>query len=211
MHHALVRLSQSGALLAAMLFAGHAAAQSPGASATSGAPAHPWEDLGGALSGYRLSAPARLSLIGTIVPMASMFPQCSTREDAVGNSVGGIPVQHYIDWRIAPRLVFSAFTQLGCPIDAGLGGVFTYEVPLRSSLSLVFAAGMYAAPGQLGLFGGLPALLPSLLNGMRGGPTMVPAQVRMDLVWHARGRLPYNLGVESRGPGRQQVSFGGGF
>jgi hypothetical protein len=210
MHHALMRLSQSGALLAAMLLALHADAQSPGASATPGAPPHPWEDLGGPLSGYRLSAPARLSLIGTIVPIASMFPQCSSLEDAVGNSVGGIPLQHYVDWRIAPRLVFSAFSQLGCPIDAGLGGVFTYEVPLRSSLSLVFAAGVYTAPAQLGLFGGLPALLPSLLSGMRGGPTTIPTQVRMDLVWHAPGRLPYNLGVESRGR-RQQVSFGGGF
>jgi hypothetical protein len=210
MHHALMRLSQGGALVAAMFLAHDAAAQSPGGSATPGVAPHPWEDLGGALSGYRLSAPTRLSLIGTIVPMASMFPQCSSLEDAVGNSVGGIPVQHYIDWRIAPRLVFSAFSQLGCPIDAGLGGVFTYEVPLRASLSLVFAAGMYAAPGQLGVFGGLPALLPSLISGMRGGPTTIPASLRMDVVWHAPGKLPYNLGVESRGR-RQQVSFGGGF
>jgi hypothetical protein len=41
---------------------------------------------------------------------------------------GGIPVQHYAELRLTPRLVLSGFTQLGCPIDAGIGGVLTFAL-----------------------------------------------------------------------------------
>jgi hypothetical protein len=205
MHHRLKRIAQSGALVGASCLTSHAAAQSVAATPTPGAPAHRWGDLGDPLSGYRLSAPIRLSLIGSIVPMASMFPQCTALEDASGNSVGGIPVQHYIDWRLAPRLDFSAFSSLGCPIDAGLGGALTYAVPLRRSLALVFAAGLYAAPGQTPFFGNVSA---SLLRGLRGGDTNVATDARADLVWQAPRGRSYNLGLESHGAGKQELKFG---
>ena len=94
---------------------------------------NPFGDRGGdgGDAGYALSTPLRLSLMGSVIPKASGFPNCATREDDVGNSVGGIPVQHYVEWRLTPRLVLSAFTQLGCPIDGGIGTALTYAVPLR--------------------------------------------------------------------------------
>jgi hypothetical protein len=70
--------------------------------------------------------------------------------------VGGVPVEHYAELRLTPRLTLSGFTRLGCPIDAGIGGALTYAVPLRESLSFVFGAGLYAVPGQLPLFGHVP-------------------------------------------------------
>jgi hypothetical protein len=160
-------------------------------------------------SGFRLSAPLRLSLMGAAPRLAGGFPQCASREDDAGNSVGGIPVQHYWEWRFAPRLVLSAFTQLGCPIDGGIGAVVTYSVPLRasSSLSLVFGAGAYAAPAQFQLFGG-PA--PSFALGLRGARSPAPVSARTDLVWGPPDR-PRNVGVQSLGTSTRLVTFGGGF
>ncbi|MBV9945528.1 MAG: hypothetical protein JOZ69_01615 [Myxococcales bacterium] len=159
-------------------------------------------------SGFVLAAPMRLTLEGSILPKAGGFPQCASLEDDVGNSVGGIPVQHYRDWRLTPRLVLSAFTQLGCPIDAGVGAVVTYTVPLRPSVGWVFAAGAYAAPGQFQLFGGVPSALSLAWNGA-SAPAAVSA--RTDLVWKAADGHPYNVGVQALGHGRRQITFGAGF
>jgi hypothetical protein len=141
--------------------------------------------------------------------MADWFPQCATREDDAGNSVGGIPIQHYWEWRFTPRLVLSAFTQLGCPIDGGIGAVMTYTVPLQasSSLSLVFGAGAYTTPAQFQLFGGSAQ---SLALGLRGIRSPVPMSARADLVWGPPER-PRNIGVQSLGTSTQVVTFGGGF
>ncbi len=158
-------------------------------------------------SGFRLSAPIRLSLEGSVIPVAGGFPNCGD-QDEVGNSVGGIPVQHYTEWRFTPRLVLSAFTQLGCPIDAGIGATLTYTVPLRPSTALVFAGGAYAVPGQFQLFGGLPS---SLKLGLSGATSPMPVSARADIVWNTQQGSPYNVGVQSLGQGRQQVLFGGGF
>jgi hypothetical protein len=97
-------------------------------------PQNPLGDRGegaGDFSRFLLSAPLRLLLAGSVIPKASWFPNCVSREDDVGNSVGGIPVQHYSELRLTPRLVLSGFTQLGCPIDAGIGTAFTYALALR--------------------------------------------------------------------------------
>jgi hypothetical protein len=199
------RLVSLGTLLAALGGAGSAAAQSSSSRPPPSSPSDQGDSL--SFSGFRLSAPIRLSLEGSVPQWARMFPNCASREDSVGNSVGGIPVQHYAEIRILPRLVLSGFTQLGCPIDAGIGGALTYAVPLRSSLSLVFAAGLYTAPAQLPLFGGAGS---ALTQGLRGTISPVSAAARTDLVWKV-GTHPYHFSVESFGPGRQQLSFGGGF
>jgi hypothetical protein len=184
-------------------------------------PQNPFGDrAGGAgdFSGFLLSAPLRLSLVGSVIPKASGFPNCVSRDDDVGNSVGGIPVQHYSELRLTPRLVLSGFTQLGCPIDAGLGAAFTYAVPLRPSLQLVFGAGLYVAPGQIGLFRGPQASVLQYLGSLQAlavqGPRFdspVNGAARVDLVWNTKDGHPYNVGVETVGAGRQTIKFGGGF
>jgi hypothetical protein len=164
-----------------------------------------------ALSGYRALAPLRLSLEASLSPKAGGFPNCVSREDAVGNSVGGIPVQRSTMLRLTPRLVLSGFTQLGCPIDAGLGAALTYALPVSRSSWLVFGGGVYGAPGQAQLFGGLG---PSMLGAVRGTPSPVSAAGRIDLVWKTRGERTFNVGVQALAPGArgvQSVLFGGGF
>ena len=168
--------------------------------------------------GYRLSAPLRLSLLGSVIPKASWFPNCVSREDDVGNSVGGIPVQHYFELRLMPRLVLSGFTQLGCPIDAGIGTALTYAVPVRNSLQLVFGAGFYVAPGQIGLFRGPQASVVQYVGSLAALAVQRPrfdspvnGAARVDLVWNAKDGHMYNVGVESVGAGKQFIKFGGGF
>jgi hypothetical protein len=162
----------------------------------------------GALSGYRALAPLRLSLEASIDPKGGGFPNCISREDAAGNSVGGIPVQHWMMLRLTPRLVLSGFTQLGCPIDAGLGGALTYALPITRSSWLVFGGGLYAAPGQAQLFGEAP-----MLTAFRA-PFPLSTAGRVDFGWKTNGDHTFNLGVQtlsSRGRGVQSVMFGGGF
>lgn len=173
--------------------------QAPAPSGDTGAPS---------FSGFVLAAPMRLTLEGSIFPKAGWFPQCASLEDDVGNSVGGIPVQHYMDWRLTPRLVLSVFSQLGCPIDGGIGAVATYTIPIRRSVAWAFAAGAYAAPAQFPLYGGLKSALPLAVKGANA-----PAAVstRTDIVWKAAGGHTYNLGVQVLGQSRQQVTFGAGF
>ena len=173
---------------------------------------------GGDSSGYALSTPLRLSLMGSVSPKASGFPNCATREDDVGNSVGGIPVQHYVEWRLTPRLVLSAFTQLGCPIDGGIGTALTYAVPLRPSLRLVFGAGVYVAPAQIALFGDPQASVLQYLGSLQALAVQRPridspvnGAARVDLVWDAKDGHSYNIGVEMFGTGRQTIKFGGRF
>jgi hypothetical protein len=160
------------------------------------------------LSGFDLVAPLRLTLEGSIWPRAREFPQCATLGDDVGNSVGGIPVQHYMEWRLTPRLVLSAFTQLGCPIDAGIGGALTYAVPLRPSMAFVFATGAYLAPAQLPLYGGAPSALSRATQGLQA-PAAISA--RGDLVWKSTSGRPYNVGVQVQGLTKGQITFGAGF
>lgn len=163
------------------------------------------------LAGYRALAPLRLSLEATLFPKAGGFPNCVSREDDVGNSVGGIPVQHSMMLRLTPRLVLSGFTQLGCPIDAGIGTGLTYALPVGRSSWLVFGGGVYGAPAQAQLFGGLG---PSMLGAVRGTPSPVSAAGRVDLVWKTGGERTFNVGVQALAPGArgiQSVMFGGGF
>ena len=166
----------------------------------------PRVDLGG-LWGARAAAPLRLSL-ESILPSLRSFPNCTSREDDAGNSVGGIPVQHELSVRLMPRLSLTAFTQLGCPIDAGGGAVLTYTAPIGPSSWLVLAGGAYEAPAQVPLFGGFA---PTITRAVQGDASPVGVAVRADAVWKAGADRTLNLGVESRGTGRQTILFGGGF
>ena len=172
-----LRRVAGGILVGALFAVSPALAQTPTASAKLAMPSSPRPSGdpsdGAPLSGFLLSAPIRLSLVGSVLPKASMFPDCDTLEDDVGNSVGGIPVQHYWDLHLMPKLVLSVFSQLGCPIDAGIGAALTYTVALRESAWLVFGAGLYAAPGQFPLFGGVES---SVLKGLQG--SLPPADGR---------------------------------
>jgi hypothetical protein len=170
----------------------------------------PTGDRGGdtdAFMWYR-AAPLRLSLEGGILPKAGGFPNCASLEDAVGNSVGGIPVQHFVAFRLTPRLVLSGFTQLGCPIDGGIGGALTYSVPLSESMSIGFGAGLYGAPGQLPLFGGLKM---ALGQAVQGGSSAMDMAARTDVMWKTKSGRPYTLGLSTQGRSIQTLQFGGGF
>jgi hypothetical protein len=162
-----------------------------------------------AFSGFRLTSPVRLSLTGSIFPIAGQFPQCQGMEDDVGNSVGGIPVLYYRELRLLPRLVFGFFSQLGCPIDAGLGATFAYSVPLSPVLTFAFSGGVYALPGQVSYFGG--GIQSALLRGLQGQPSPASAALRADLAWKTPGGHSLGLGVESRGGAFQGIHLSGGF
>jgi hypothetical protein len=171
----------------------------------------PLLDLGDdrdALTGLRLSSPIRLTLEGAIAPKAGLFPQCSTLEDDVGNSVGGIPVQHYRAFHLVPRLILSVFTQLGCPIDGGIGAALTYEVPIRDSVALVLSAGAYTVPAQAQLYGGWS---PAFAAALRGAPSSADAAARADMTWKTSSGQPLSVGVEKLGTGLQGLRFSGGF
>ena len=203
-----------GLLVAVALFPDRAASAQTRASVGSQTPPSPAAPSGDdpgyvpPFSGSVLAAPMRLTLEGSIFPKAGGFPQCASLQDDVGNSVGGIPVQHYADWRLTPRLVLSVFTQLGCPIDAGIGAVVTYTVPIRPSVAWVFAAGAYAAPGQFQLYGGAQ---PAISLALKGASAPAAVSTRTDIVWTGPDGHPYNVGVQAVGLGRQQITFGAGF
>jgi hypothetical protein len=143
----------------------------------------------GALAGNLASAPLRLSLENSIFPIGQGFDQCGTREDAAGNSTGGIATQRYTLLRLSPNLALHGFTRAGCPIDGAIGAGITYSVKVRPSLWLVAGAGIYTAPA--------PAL-------WAGGRTQ--NDFRIDLVNKVSDQRSFSVGVGKRG-----VTFGGVF
>ena len=145
-----------------------------------------------------------MSLSGNLLTLAPLFPQCGTLEDDVGNSVAGIPVRNSVEWLPVPRLRLSAFSQLGCPIDAGLGALVLYSVPLQGSTSLAFATGMYGVPAQLDLFGGLRS---SLRAGLRGVASPISSDARVDLTWQGKDASAYSIGAESVGSASKRLTF----
>ena len=200
----IARFAASGVLVATLCAAVPAGAQT---AAPNGVPSAIKGDAA-VLSGDRASTPIRLSLEGSVFPKGSLFPNCESREDPAGNSVAGIPVRHYAAMRFTPRLVLSGFTQLGCPIDGGMGLALTYSVPVRESTWLVFGAGIYGAPGQTPLFGGYGA---SLFQAVRGESSAVGVAGKTDLVWQTKSGRPFSFGVETVGRAKQGLTFGGGF
>jgi hypothetical protein len=137
------------------------------------------EPSGGGLDPWLVFQPLRLSLTSTIFPIGSSFPQCEP--EASGNTVNGFPVQHWLSWRVLPRLSLHAFSSLGCPIDGGLGGGVTYTSPLSSSLWLVGSAGAYAIPPR-------PPVLPARTS----------AEVRLDLMKQTNTGRTFQFGLEHK-------------
>jgi hypothetical protein len=141
------------------------------------------------LSPHLASTPMRLALQAMVFPVdrALGFESgCETRGNAVGNSVGGIPVQRYTFLQLAPNLVLHGFSSLGCPIDAAIGGGVTYAVPIRPTLWFVAGAGLYGAPQQ-----------PS---------GRVRTDLHLDVVKKTSDGRAFSVGV-----GRRGFTFGGGF
>jgi hypothetical protein len=105
-------------------------------------------DLGGALAPAVAVLPLRLSLLGDAFPIAGALggASCASREEPSGNTSWGFPVQHQAVLPLTPRLVLHGFSLLGCPLDAGVGGGFTFAVPLPRNFWLVAAAGVYGQP-----------------------------------------------------------------
>jgi hypothetical protein len=197
-------------VFASVLLSASASFAQAGESATDQRNHTPARDPGApsSLDGPRLSLPIRLSLAGNLVPLAPLFPQCATLEDDVGNSVARIPVHNYVEWLPIPRLRLSAFSQLGCPIDAGLGALILYSVPLQGSTTLAFATGMCGVPAQFDLFGGLRS---AFRTGLRGAASPIASDARVDLTWQGKDGSAYGIGAESVGSGSKRLTFSSGF
>jgi hypothetical protein len=156
---------------------------------------------------FLLTAPIRLTLQNGLVPMAGGYASCGSREDAAGNSVGGIPVSFHQGLALTPRLTLAAFSQLGCPIDGSIGGVVAFTTPLSASLAFVLSGGIILAPGQLQSYGGLAR---SVVQQTRGRTSATGAAARADLVWKMTSGRTFNVGASSTGT-RHTLTFGGGF
>ncbi len=158
------------------------------------------DDLFASRGGPRLAelfAPLQLTLTGGLFPVGPVLPGCDSHTDASGNSVSGFAVQRYSFLRLTPLLTLHGYSMGGCPVDAGIGGGFTYHLPLSKSVWLVPSAGFYALPTP-------------------GGSTtpLITSSARVDLVKQlAWGRtLSVGLGVRNRGSVQTNaVSFGGSF
>jgi len=157
------------------------------------------DDLFASKNGLSLGAafaPLRLSLTSGLFSQAGAFSGCDSRTDASGNSVNGFAVQRYSLLRLTPQLSLHGFSLTGCAVDAGMGGGFTYTVPLRKSLWLVASAGFYAQPN----FGG-------------GTSAFTTSAARVDVVKQlAWGRtLSVGLGTRTGGGAFNALHFGGSF
>jgi hypothetical protein len=164
-------------------------------------------DTRGVAPPFLMTAPMRLTLQNDIIPMAGGYANCASREEAAGNSVGGIPVSFHQGVALTPRLTLSAFSQLGCPIDGSVGGVVAFTTPLRASLALVLSGGIIIAPGQLQPYGGLQS---AIRHQVRGQRSATGAAVRADLLWKTTSGRTFSVGVGSTGT-RHTLTFGGGF
>jgi hypothetical protein len=160
------------------------------------------------LSGFEAAAPVRLSLQGAILPMSSSFPNCASREDPAGNSVGGIPISHYEELQVTPHLVLSGFSRQGCPIDASIGGSLTFAAPIRDSVWLVVGAGIIVAPGQLPIYGGVQT---SGANAIQGTDSAVHVAAHADIVWKTQSGRSFSVGAGALRRRRGGLTFGGGF
>lgn len=141
-------------------------------------------------------APLRLSLTSGLFSQASAFSGCDAQSDASGNSVNGFAVQRYSFLRLTPQLVLHGFSMAGCAVDAGMGGGFTYSVPLRNNLWLVSSAGFYALPVPGG-----------------GAGSFVTSAARVDVVKQLAWGRTLNVGLGTRSGSGQfsALHFGGSF
>jgi hypothetical protein len=89
----------------------------------------------------------------SLLPGQRFVPGCDEEAETTGNSEGpigtGLPLIGSAPLRLSPRLSMLSFSRLGCPITAGLGLAFAYEIPLRPTLSLSLGASLYGQPQAL--------------------------------------------------------------
>lgn len=89
----------------------------------------------------------------SLLPGQRVVPGCDAEAQTTGNSEGplgtGLPLIGSVPVRLSPRLSMLSFSRLGCPITAGLGLAFAYEIPVRPSLSLALGASLYGQPQAL--------------------------------------------------------------
>jgi hypothetical protein len=81
-------------------------------------------------------------------------------------------------------------------------------MPLRGSTSLVLGAGVYAAPAQLPLSGGLQV---ATRQALQGTSPSTSAALRADYVWKTPSGRTLGVGVQSSGTTRQTIVFSTGF
>lgn len=157
----------------------------------------------GPSSSFYWAQPIRLSLSSSYFSHGAMFANCASREEAAGNSVGGIAVQKFTLLRLSPHLVLTGFSSLGCPIDGAIGGAASYGVPLSSTTHFVLSSGFYTAP----------ALPPALVTRAEAKTT---GALRADFVWQTPRGSTRSVGVGTTvgiggGALHDMVMFGGAF
>lgn len=163
----------------------------------------PFGEPTGPSSSFYWAQPIRLSLGSNYFSHASLFPNCASREEAAGNSIGGMPVQKFTLLRLSPRLVLTGFSSLGCPIDGAIGGAASYGVPLSATSHFVLGSGFYSAPA-------LPA---GLVTRAEAKTTVA---LRADIVWQTPKGSTRSLGIGTTagvggGASRNMFVFGGAF
>ena len=163
----------------------------------------PFGEPTGPSSSLYWAQPIRLSLSSNYFSHGSLFPNCATREEAAGNSVGGMAVQKFTLLRLSPRLVLTGFSSLGCPIDGAIGGAVSYGVPLSATTHFVLSSGFYTAP----------ALPPALVTRAEAKTT---GALRADIVWQTPKGSTRSLGIGTTagvggGASRNMFVFGGAF
>lgn len=157
----------------------------------------------GPSSSFYWAQPIRLSLSSGYFSHDSMFANCASREEAAGNSIGGMPVQKFTLLRLSPHLVLTGFSSLGCPIDGAIGGAISYGVPLSATTHFVLSSGFYSAP----------ALPPALVTRADAKTT---GALRADIVWQTPKGTTRSLGIGTTagvggGASRNVFTFGGAF
>jgi hypothetical protein len=142
--------------------------------------------------------PLRLSLSQGLFPLASVMPNCASREDASGNSINGFAIERYSYLRLVSRLTLHGFSSAGCAGDAALGSGLTYAAPVGRKWWLVSSVGFYALPP-----------VDSALSAV------VSTAARIDLVKQlpAGHVLTFGMGTRNRTGAAlfNAVSFGGNF
>ena len=132
----------------------------------------------------RLLQPLQLTLTAPdLIPGARYTPGCDENAETNGNSAGpagnGLPAMRSFGYQLSPRLSVLAFSRLGCPTTAGLGGAAAYAVPLTRNVALVFSGGVHAMPQVLD-------------HG-----TAIKTTFHADVVWQGTGPIVSHTGIEA--------------
>jgi hypothetical protein len=84
---------------------------------------------------------------------------------------------------IVPRLTLVGFSRLGCPLDAGIGGVVGYSTPIAPNAWLVASAGIF---GTSTAWAKAPA---------------AQSDARVDVIFQRPSGRAFGVGVDARQKG----------